>query len=128
MRRLTPVFFLFLVACGKGEEENLPPRLAVSTPTPTPAEYSSGEELFNGNCSTCHGLQAAGTQQGPPLVHMIYETNHHADASFYRAAQVGVRAHHWSFGHMAPVPTVTQDDVRQIISYVRWLQREAGIF
>ena len=126
MRRLTPVFFLFLVACGKGEEENLPPRLIVSAPTP--AEYSSGEELFNANCSTCHGLQAAGTQQGPALVHIIYETNHHADASFYRAAQVGVRRHHWDFGNMAPVPAVTQDDVRQIISYVRWLQREAGIF
>lgn len=93
-----------------------------------PAELQAGEARFNANCSACHGPQGAGSQQGPPLVHKIYEPNHHGDAAFQRAAAFGVKAHHWEFGNMPKVESVTPADVDQIIQYVRWLQRQAGIF
>ncbi len=88
-----------------------------------------GEMLFNTNCAACHGPNAAG-QDGvaPPLVHKIYEPGHHADGSFYLAAARGVRAHHWPFGDMPPVPDVSEQDVTKIIAYVRTLQRENGIY
>ncbi len=86
-----------------------------------------GKSLFNANCVMCHGKNAAGTQNGPPLVHKIYEPNHHSDLSFQRAAKFGVRAHHWSFGNMPPVPGVAEADVTRIIAYVRELQRANGI-
>ncbi len=94
----------------------------------TPAELQVGEAKFSANCSACHGLRAIGTKQGPPLVHKIYEPNHHADMAFQRAAENGVRAHHWEFGNMPKIEGVTPADVEQIIRYVRWLQREAGIY
>jgi len=87
----------------------------------------AGKTLFDANCAACHGPNATGTDQGPPLVHIIYEPSHHGDASFYRAVALGARAHHWRFGNMPAVEGVTEADVAQIIGYVRALQRANGI-
>jgi len=92
-----------------------------------PEEFRSGEELFNAFCASCHGVRARGTTMGPPLVHQIYEPSHHADAAFFRAAAQGVRAHHWEFGNMPKIAGTTPEDVKRIVQYVRWLQRQAGI-
>ena len=75
----------------------------------TPAEMQVGEAKFTATCAACHG-------------------NHHADMAFQRAAENGVRAHHWEFGNMPKIEGVTSGDVEHIIRYVRWLQREAGIY
>jgi mono/diheme cytochrome c family protein len=96
-------------------------------PGPVPAGLAEGERLFNDNCARCHGARAAGTDAGPPLVHIVYEPNHHADIAFQRAVALGVPAHHWRFGKMPPVPGVDEAAVERIIGYVRWLQRAAGI-
>lgn len=95
--------------------------------TAVPAEFQAGEAKFKANCARCHGDGGAGTNQGPPLVHKIYEPSHHGDPAFQRAAANGVRAHHWQFGDMPRIETVTPADVEQIVAYVRWLQRQAGI-
>ncbi|WP_417686293.1 c-type cytochrome [Roseibium sp.] len=88
-----------------------------------------GKALFDANCATCHGKNAAG-QEGvaPPLVHRIYEPGHHGDGAFVIAALKGVRAHHWPFGDMPPVPGVTRDEVVRIVAYVRELQKANGIY
>ena len=91
------------------------------------AEAKAGRSLFEENCMTCHGKHATGSDQGPPLVHIIYEPNHHADISFIFAVRNGVRAHHWRFGNMAPVEGVSDEDTLKIIRYVRELQRANGI-
>jgi mono/diheme cytochrome c family protein len=96
-------------------------------PGPVPSELAGGERLFNGNCAHCHGARAAGTDSGPPLVHLLYEPSHHADIAFQRATAFGVAAHHWRFGNMPPVPGLDEAAVAHIIGYVRWLQRKAGI-
>ena len=70
---------------------------------------------------------AVGTDVGPPLIHSVYEPNHHGDIAFQRAAKFGVRAHHWTFGNMPPVPEVDEAAVEKITAYVRWLQQAAGI-
>ena len=49
------------------------------------------------------------------------------DAAFQLAAKNGVRAHHWPYGDMAPVPQVTPNDVAHITAYVRGEQRKVGI-
>jgi len=97
-----------------------------------PDEWSQnaqiGELAYQAKCAACHGVNAAG-QDGvaPPLVHRIYEPSHHGDESFQRAAALGVRAHHWSFGNMPAVEGVTRGDVTMIIAYIRELQRANGI-
>ena len=104
------------------------PTILAAVEKPLPVELEPGEAKFSTFCSRCHGAQGQGTNNGPPLVHKIYEPNHHADMAFQRAAAQGVRAHHWKFGNMPKIDGVVPDDVTQIIGYIRWLQRQAGIF
>lgn len=88
----------------------------------------AGKAVFEANCATCHGKNAAG-QEGvaPPLVHLVYEPNHHGDEAFLMAAKNGVRSHHWRFGNMPPVEGATDEDVAKVVTYVRELQRANGI-
>lgn len=88
----------------------------------------AGEALYNKQCSSCHGNLGTGTANGPPLVHRIYEPNHHADFSFYDAIRNGVRAHHWRFGDMPPLSHVSDVDAAKIVAYIRGLQRAKGIY
>ena len=87
-----------------------------------------GQLGYEAKCAACHGANAAG-QDGvaPPLVHIIYEPSHHGDEAFQRAAELGVRGHHWPFGNMSPIEGVTRGDVTMIIAYIRELQRANGI-
>ncbi len=124
---------LILIGCtenettaqGSSPTERAP---AVVVQQSIPPELSEGETKFNSFCQPCHGPQGQGTNQGPPLVHKIYEPSHHADMAFQRAAAHGVRAHHWKFGNMPKIEGATPEDVTKIIGYIRWLQRQAGIF
>ncbi len=86
-----------------------------------------GKAAFDANCATCHGVNASGTDKGPPLIHNIYNPGHHSDAAFFFAARQGVRAHHWPYGDMPPQPQVTEAQVKDIVVYVRELQRANGI-
>ena len=86
-----------------------------------------GATLFADHCGRCHGQNAAGSDKGPPLVHKIYEPSHHDDGAFYRAVQQGTQSHHWQFGNMPPVAGVSDDEIGQIIAYVRALQAANGI-
>ena len=126
---------LAVTACGPSDDGERPgPAQAPAIDTTglralaVPAEFQPGQALFDANCAACHGSAGVGTLQGPPLIHIYYEPNHHADAAFMSAAAVGVRAHHWRFGDMPPVPGLGPAEVDQIIAYVRWLQREAGVY
>ncbi|WP_237754564.1 MULTISPECIES: c-type cytochrome [unclassified Leisingera] len=87
-----------------------------------------GKRIFDAKCASCHGESAAG-QEGvaPPLVHQIYEPSHHSDTAFLLASKNGVRAHHWRFGNMPPVPGMTDGEVGLVTRYVRELQRANGI-
>jgi len=114
----------FLAACDSTQP---PQSTQASVSSAVPAEFQTGETTFNANCAVCHGKQAVGTDHGPPLVHKVYEPNHHGDQAFQRAAANGVQAHHWQFGNMPKIDAVTSADVDQIVKYVRWLQRQAGI-
>ncbi len=91
------------------------------------AEAKAGKIACNENCAACHGQNGAGTDQGPPLVHNIYNPGHHADMSFRLAVQRGVRQHHWPFGDMPAQPQVSDGEVGKIITYVRELQAANGI-
>ena len=93
------------------------------------AAAQAGKKQFEVSCVACHGANAAGKEGvAPPLVHIIYETNHHGDNSFYQAVRYGVRAHHWRFGNMPAIKGVSPSQVADIITYIRELQRANSIF
>ena len=115
--------FLIVSGCKSESEES-----AILVMPPLPSEYAKGIDLYSKYCAKCHGENASGTDNGPPFVHKIYEPNHHGDMSVRLAVQKGVRAHHWKFGDMPFIPGVSEKDVDEIVEYVRWLQRQAGVY
>jgi len=130
---LLSIAVLSALLWGRFSEEDAPSAsagaalVAVTVPELT-GDALEGEALFARNCADCHGADAAGRNGfGPPLVHKIYEPGHHGDGAFFLAAAQGVRAHHWTFGDMPPVETVTEAEVAKIVAYVRALQRANGI-
>ncbi len=88
----------------------------------------AGKVAFDANCARCHGQNGSGTENGPPLVHNIYNPGHHGDLAFFAAARRGVRSHHWAFGNMPPQPQVSDAELTTIIRYIRELQEANGIF
>lgn len=128
------LFLLLALGCGRdatpATPTAAPPSASIAPESgPDPSEMArAGEALFNRNCSTCHGVGAVGTNQGPPLLDRVYHPGHHPDASFRNAVRNGVQSHHWNFGDMLPVPGVSAEEVEEIICYVRQTQRESGLF
>jgi mono/diheme cytochrome c family protein len=106
------------------------PDQASAVPVTVPelsAVAEAGRQTFDAECAACHGQNGAGTDNGPPLVHDIYNPGHHDDSTFFRAAKRGVRQHHWRFGNMAPLPHVSGAKIKAIVSYIRELQVANGI-
>ena len=130
----TALLLLALTGCAaEADDEYSSPQTDGGRETPVAIPDLSetarlGKELFTANCSQCHGVDAAGSSEGPPLVHKIYEPGHHGDLSFHLAVRRGVRQHHWQFGNMDPVPGVPVEEVDKIVCYVRELQYANGIF
>ncbi len=91
-------------------------------------DIEKGRQQFEANCATCHGMGAVGTNSGPPLVHRLYVPGHHNDDSIRRAVRNGVPAHHWLFGDMPPIVGVSDEELEQIILYIRERQRAGGIY
>ena len=132
---LTVGAILLFAACAGGDEARDESEYAASqahdAQDSAPASVVAGQHseaglagklLFAANCSQCHGDTASGTNQGPPLVHQIYEPGHHSNASFVIAVARGVRAHHWDFGNMPAVSGLEIDQIHQVICFVRELQ------
>ena len=74
---LLAIFFA-LSACdgGSGEKDSNPLHLP---PQGFIGDSIIGESLYSQNCLACHGIGGMGTNQGPPLVHKVYNPRHHAD-------------------------------------------------
>lgn len=93
-----------------------------------PFQLSKGQITYEKYCSSCHGKDLNGTKKGPPFLHGFYKPSHHGDASFYRAALKGVRAHHWNFGNMEPVKGMTERKTKHVIAYIRFYQKQKNLF
>jgi len=97
-----------------------------------PSEFTSaamlGQRIFDAKCAVCHGANAAGQNDvAPPLIDTIYRPGHHGEGAFISAAMNGVTAHHWNFGNMPKIDGVTRADIKNVVAYIRELQRENGI-
>lgn len=95
-------------------------------PVATPEIGLDGAALYAANCAACHGADLRGTGQGPSLLSIVYEPNHHSDAGFRAAIRNGAARHHWNFGDMPPVEDLAEDEVEALIAFVRTEQADQG--
>ncbi len=111
-----------LGACGSDDD--------AATPTSSSSSVDPGQlpgaALYAQSCASCHGADLRGTDKGPSHLSIVYEPNHHSDDSFRNAVANGVGSHHWNFGDMDPVPSLSAEDVDAIIAYVRAVQTRDG--
>lgn len=119
---------LMIVAVVVFGNESTDPRQDAGTgiPVQDPDLVAAGEGPYQASCAACHGSDLRGTDLGPSHLSIVYEPSHHGDAAFILAAKNGVTAHHWSFGDMAPVPGLSDDELEAIVAYVRENQRIFG--
>lgn len=113
------VAVVLLGACG-GDDET------TDQPSDGTDEIAEGETAYVAHCAECHGVDLRGTDTGPSFLSIVYEPSHHPDDAFRSAPRVGVVAHHWDFGDMAPVPDVTDEELESIIAFVRDAQEREG--
>ncbi|OEJ69360.1 c-type cytochrome [Magnetovibrio blakemorei] len=106
-------------------EDHTGGKAQVVIPNFSPTEQH-GKTLFETHCAQCHGINAIGTDKGPPFLHRVYHPGHHADGAFFLAVRRGVRSHHWPFGDMPAQPQINDSDISAIVTYVRALQRANG--
>lgn len=114
-------FFWYSTAPNEGSSALA--ELVIPTFTSAAAE---GEAVFNGTCAACHGTTLTGTDKGPPLLHAFYRPGHHGDFAIVNAVKSGSTQHHWRFGPMPAQPHITDDEIVQVIAYVREMQRANG--
>lgn len=88
----------------------------------------NGSKVYERACAECHGQNASGGPKGPPLIHKIYEPNHHGDQAFAGAILYGAKQHHWPYGNMEPVKGVSNQEIGFLIRYIREVQKANGIF
>lgn len=101
---------------------------AATPPEGMPFTYGRGHELFQENCAQCHGADLDGADEGPPLLHGYYKPGHHSDVAFFRAIEQGSPQHHWNFGDMKPVEGIDKQKAAAIVEFIRWYQRESGLY
>lgn len=110
-----------LSACGGDDPVAAPPESLV----PLSAE-SDGATVYQARCASCHGEDLRGTDTGPSQLSIVYEPNHHGDNSYRSAIRNGAPQHHWRFGNMPAVEDITDDQIEQVITYIRTQQQELG--
>ena len=107
--------------------KDLPPSSrGVNMPALSP-QAVAGRQAYDATCAQCHGAYGLGTDKGPPFLDPVYNPGHHADNAFWSAVRQGVKQHHWRFGDMPPQPEVSDEQLAQIVRYVRELQQANGI-
>lgn len=125
-RRLTFPFLLLAIAlsiaaCGTDTSATTTPTTVV--PLATDAD---GATVYAARCASCHGDDLRGTEKGPSQLSIVYEPGHHGDDAYRAAVRNGARQHHWGFGDMPAVESITDDQIESVIAYIRSEQQRLG--
>ncbi len=95
------------------------------TPSPkleVPEPYKKGQQYFHRACSNCHGPDAVGKYtQAPSLINEEYLAGNFSDADINETVLNGINK-------MPPQKNnVTPEEITEIIKYLRYSQKAAGL-
>jgi len=84
-----------------------------------PEPYTLGQSVYHNVCANCHGADAMGTNKAPSLIHAKYSKENFSNKKIAKTIINGS-----SSGAMPAQKTkVTQEDINQIIKYLRYSQK-----
>ena len=85
-----------------------------------PEPYILGQASFHKVCANCHGADAMGTNKAPRLIHSRYSEANFSNKKIAKTIMNGS-----SSGAMpAQKNKVNQEDIKQIIKYLRYSQKD----
>jgi mono/diheme cytochrome c family protein len=88
-----------------------------------PAEYQVGQTTFHKVCAQCHGADAVGGKGAPTFLQEKFDPKNFPNGRMVRVILNGSDS-----GAMpAQKRKVNDEQIREIIKYIRHLQREAGV-
>ena len=88
-----------------------------------PDEYKLGQKIFHRVCADCHGRDAMGGNKAPTFLQAKFLSSNFPNGKIARAILNGSNS-----GSMpAQKRKVTDQDIREIIKYIRYSQTQAGI-
>lgn len=87
---------------------------------------ADGATTYAARCASCHGADLRGTDKGPSQLSIVYEPGHHGDDGYRSAIRNGAPQHHWGFGNMPAVESITDDQIDRVISFIRSEQQRQG--
>lgn len=104
------LFVTILAGCGSDEVVLVP------------GDATAGAAVYRAQCGACHGDVGEGTSSGPPLAHPLYQAPGFSDEQLARAVREGARQEHWDFGAMPGMRSLSDQQISDIVAYVRQLQ------
>ena len=106
------LFFLNIIGC------------AIKPQKSVPEDYLSGQEYFHKVCATCHGADAGGGNRAPSFLQEIFYSKQFSNQKIANTIINGSKS-----GSMPSQKNRVNDlQIRQIIKYIRFSQREAGVY
>jgi len=103
-------------ACGDGE---------VAVPD-LPGDAAAGAVVYEQGCAGCHGDDGSGADAGPGLLVPEYSLPGFDDTALVTAIVKGVAADEGRYGGMPRIRGLSEQDLADLIAFVRGLQHEAG--
>ena len=113
------VFLLAIAGCSSE------PAIRYQT---TDLQVDAGRAAWQEHCASCHGSELQGTEKGPTLIHDMYAPDHHNDKKLRRSIAAGVLQKHWYFGDMPPQPQIGYLKASDLVTYIRFIQQQQGLY
>lgn len=88
-----------------------------------PKEYQLGQTSYHRVCAQCHGSDAKGGKRAPTFLQIKFDLNNFSNSRIAKTILNGSDS-----GAMpSQKGRVNDDEIREIIKYIRFTQKEAGI-
>ena len=89
-----------------------------------PEDYVAGQKYFHQVCANCHGVDAAGGNKAPTFLQEKFLPTYFKNGKTAKTILNGS-----SSGAMPSQKNKVNDEqIREIIKYIRYSQREAGVY
>jgi hypothetical protein len=96
---------------------------AIKPQKSVPEEYLCGQKYFHEVCATSHGIDAGGENGAPSFLQGIIHPTKISNQKIANTVLNGSKS-----GSMPSQKKVNDMQIREIIKYIRFSQREAGVY
>lgn len=91
------------------------------------ADPVAGEQTYQDFCGSCHGRDFEGSVRGPSQLDAVFAPDVTTDEDYRDAIRDGAQEQHYDFGPMPAIGSLDDQEIANVIAYVRQVQQERGL-